>query len=912
MKALIVFGMCLSVPMSIVGQANLSASRRNPKAYANLPLTFEANQGQSDPKVKFLSRGDGYSLFLTSNEAVLALNQRSRPQSLLPGENDRNSPVKSLRESKSAVLCMKLLGGANSQAEVTGENELPGKSNYFIGRDQNNWHTDVRQFAKVRYQNVYPGVDLVYYGHQRDLEYDFVLHPGASPRAIRLSIEGAGRPRLEHGEIIIASSVGIVRLRSPHVYQDSDGVRREVRGRYVIKNNHEVGFEVARYDRRRELLIDPVLSYATFLGGSADDDGNGIAVDSAGNAYVTGTTFSTDFPTVNAIQSTFHGGRDVFVTKINADGTALGYSTYLGGSGSDFGIAIALDSAGNAYVSGTTDSTDFPTVNAFQSTNHGNTDVFVTKIAANGAALIYSTYLGGSGNDRGGCCNGFGPEIALDSTGNAYLSGTTDSTDFPIKNAIQPVYGGGEADAFVTKFRSSGALVYSTYLGGSQRDEADAIAVSSTGAAFVTGWTGSTDFPIKNAFQSTNHGGTDHGDADAFVTKINPVGSALVYSTYLGGNDFEQGFGIAVDSNGNAYVTGVTWSADFPTANAIQPTLPAGSHAFVTKFKPTGSAVVYSTYLGSSGSDHGYGIKADASGNAYVTGYTSSGDFPIVNAIHPSPAGGFVTSINSDGSAFIYSTYLNSFRRVALDSAGNAYLVGSGAFGFPATPLAFQLSPTGGSSAVVAKLALATSLHLSVQKVLFATQLVGTTSAPRTIRLTNQGASPLTFSKIYIAGLNPTSFTQTNNCGTTLAAGAGCNVSVTFSPTVRNTRQAGLGFSSADPASPDAVTLTGAGTVVSLSTTKLSFGNQAVGTTSPPQNITLTNTGSTPLNFGRVVIFGNFSQTNTCAPNIPADGTCTITIRFNPIVIAPVTGRIYINDDGGGSPQSVLLSGTGT
>ncbi len=902
MKPSLALSISLSVLLTVAAQAQAHApdSARIVEGYGKLPLAFEANQGQSDPQVKFLSRGAGYSLFLTADAAVLAL-QPSAPSPLGAGPVKNSHP-----QSTRAVLRMKLVN-TNPRIQLIGQDELPGKSNYFIGNDPKKWLTNVQQFSKVRYKSVYPGVDLLYYGHQRELEYDFVLQPGASPQAIRLGIAGARRLRLEHGDLVLTSGTGEVHLRSPRIYQEADGVRHNVRGRYLIKNDGEVGFAVAMYDRRRTLVIDPVLAYATYLGGSSDDDGSGVAVDSAGNAYITGTTFSTDFPTVNAIQPTFHGGRDVFVTKINADGTALGYSTYLGGSvGSDFGVAIALDSAGSAYVAGMTDSLDFPTVNAIQSTSHGNLDLFVTKINAGGNALVYSTYLGGSGND-------FNPDVAVDSTGNAYLTGTTGSTDFPTKNAIQPVYGGGDFDALVTKINAKGsALVYSTYLGGSLHEECSAIAVDSAGRAYVTGFTESTDFPTKNPFQSAIHDA-----ADVFVTEINAAGSGFVYSTYLGGNDFDGGNGIAVDSTGNAYVTGVTSSTDFPTVNAIQPTLPVGSHAFVTKFSANGSAPVYSTYLGGSGSDLGYGIKADASGNAYVTGFTSSTNFPTVNAIQSSPTGGFLSKINAGGTAFIYSTYLSSsFRRIVVDSANSAYLVGSAGLGYPTTPVAFQLSPHGSDDAVIAKVASETFVHLSTQKLTFPTQVIGTTSTPKKVNFTNRGSGTLTIHKIYIGGLNPRNFAQTNNCGTTLAPSTSCAAFVTFTPSAKDKRQAGLGFSTPDPASPDAVALSGTGTVVSLSASKLTFGDQALGTTSPPQNLMLTNTGSTQLNFGLIYILGmnagNFSQTNNCGTSIAAKASCTIAVTFTPTATGIRTAALYIRDDGGGSPQKVNLTGTGT
>jgi len=575
MKPTCVLGMCLSVSLTLVAQANTPGSVRIVEGYGKLPLAFEANQGQSDPPVKFLSRGAGYSLFLTATEAVLALSEGSQPGVA------RVSAAK-----KSEVLRLKLVG-ANDKAEVTGQDELPGKSNYFIGNDPKKWHTNVRQFAKVRYENAYPGVNLVYYGHQRELEYDFVLQPGADPRVIGLRIEGAKRLRLEHGDVVLTTPTGDVHLRSPHTYQEANGVQHQLRGRYVIKSKSEVGFEVAAYDRRRALVIDPVLAYATYLGGSSTDHFHSIAVDSVGNAYVTGDTGSIDFPTAKPIQTTNAGDLDAFVTKFNRDGSALVYSTYLGGINDDTVYGIAVDSFGNAYLAGWTFSPDFPTKNAFQSTGSGSADAFVTKINATGSALVYSTYLGGTEAD-------FGRGIAVDSFGNAYVTGFTFSVDFPTKNAFQSA-SAGSGDAFVTKLGPGGsALVYSTYLGGTGEEQCTGIAVDSVGNAYITGTTTSTDFPTKNAIQLTNAGGSN----DAFVTKIAGGGNALIYSTYLGGNFSDVGSAIVADSAGDAYVVGSTNSFNFPTANAIQPIYAGGTDGFVTKFNPAGSAIVYSTYLG--------------------------------------------------------------------------------------------------------------------------------------------------------------------------------------------------------------------------------------------------------------------------------------------------------------------------
>src|SRR2546426_98513 len=390
-------GFVLSISLSVLltvaaqAQAHPADSARIVEGYGKLPLAFETNQGQSDPQVKFLSRGTGYSLFLTADTAVLSL-QPSVPSPL--SHRGKTSDSQSAR----AVLQMKLVN-TNPKTQLIGLDELPGRSNYFIGNDPTKWHTNVRQFSKVRYENVYPGVDLVYHGHQRELEYDFVLQPGADPRTIGMRIQGV-RLRPEHGDLVLTTRAGDVRLRSPNTYQEANGVRHQVRGRYVIRSRGEVGFEVAAYDRRRALVIDPVLAYSTYLGGGNDDTVYGIAVNSSGNAYLASWTFSGDFPTKNAFQSASGGGADTFVTKINAAGSALVYSTYLGGTNTDFGRGIAVDSFGNAYVTGFTYSVDFPTKNAFQSANAGIPDAFVTKVSPGGSTLVYSTYLGGTGEEQ--------------------------------------------------------------------------------------------------------------------------------------------------------------------------------------------------------------------------------------------------------------------------------------------------------------------------------------------------------------------------------------------------------------------------------------------------------------------------------------------------------------------------------
>ncbi len=678
------------------------ASARLLESYGKSPLRFEANQGQTDEEVKFLSRGKGYTMFLTSGGAVMALRApgKENKQSRDVRETEPGSRERGMGSVRSAVLRMNLVG-ANHVTKVVGGEELPGKSNYFIGNDPSKWRIDVPNYDRVKYESVYPGVDLVYYGHQGELESDFIVAAGADAGAIRLRIDGAKRVRINReGDLELRMEGGEVVLGKPVVYQRGEGQpeKRIIAGRYTVKGKQEVGFEVASYDKKKALTIDPVLRYSTYLGGSGTDYGYGIAVDAAGNTYVTGDTSSTNFPTINPLSGTYAGGYyDAFVTKLNAAGTALVYSTYLGGSSNDYGVAIAVDAAGNAYVTGSTTSTNFPTMNPFQA-SLGGQDAYVTKLNAVGDGLVYSTYLGGSSYEAG---NG----IAVDAEGNAYVTGSTYSTDFPTKNPFQATYGGDD-DAFVTKFNAAGnALLYSTYLGGSDIDASYGIATDTSGNAFVTGLTYSTNFPTKNAFQASLD-----GDESAFVTKLNAVGNATFYSTYLGGSGSDRGNGIAVDAEGNAYVTGVASSSNFPTMNPFQATSGGGNDAFVTKLNVTGTALLYSTYLGGSSSDVGTAIAVNA-GNAYVTGITYSTDFPTKNAFQATYAGSedaFVTKLNTAGNALVYSTYLGgSFAQYGTAiavNAGNAYVTGlTYSTDFP-TKNAFQATSGGSYDAFVAKI----------------------------------------------------------------------------------------------------------------------------------------------------------------------------------------------------------------
>jgi photosystem II stability/assembly factor-like uncharacterized protein len=683
------------------------------QAYGQLPLRFEANAGQTDAQVQFLAHGSGYNLFLTSTEAVLALQAPANTPAPNAAPSQRGPSAAKPPAGPETVLRMEVLGG-NPTARGVGALPLPGQVNYFLGNDPRQWHTHVATYGRVDYANVYPGIDLTYYGNQQQLEYDFVVAPGADPSHIRLGFTDADSLTVDsQGALEVQAGGQVLRQQAPVLYQDIAGVRQPVAGRFVI-TGQTVGFAVGAYDPSWPLVIDPVLSYSTYLGGSSGngDYGESIAVDGAGNAYLTGYTHSTDFPTANAFQPTMGNSQydTAFVTKVSADGSSLVYSSYLGGSGGngdpygDIGTGIAVDAAGNAYVTGSTSSSDFPIVNAFQPTKggpSGNSNAFVAKVSADGSSLVYSSYLGGSGySDFTLQYGDKGYGIAVDAAGNAYVTGQTISTDFPTANAFQPTKGGANdvSNAFVTKVSADGSsLVYSSYLGGSglvygpeNSDAGQGIAVDGAGNAYVTGYTSSTDFPTVHAFQPT----TGNPDNDtAFVTKVSADGSSLVYSSFLGGSGSDNGAGIAVDAAGNAYLTGITLSTDFPTVHAFQPTPGGGidnDNAFVTKVSADGSSLVYSSYLGGSGYNLGYGIAADAAGNAYLTGVTSSTDFPTANAFQPTLRGrgnAFVTKVSADGSSLVYSSYLGgsgdnnyggeSGNGIAVDAAGNAYLTGS-------------------------------------------------------------------------------------------------------------------------------------------------------------------------------------------------------------------------------------------
>jgi len=699
------------------GSNSAGAKAQAAENYGKLPISFEANQGQTKPSVKFLARGQGYGLFLTGQEAVLTLHAQ---QSAKAGHGSAPVGAGNWPAAAATDVVRMQLRGANAAAEPAGIDPLPGTANYFIGNDPSRWRTSIPTYSKVRFSAVYPGVDLVYYGNQSQLEYDFVVAPGADPKAIRLHFAGAHRLRLASGgDLEVIALNGQIAFHKPVVYQMKGGSRQPVEGRFTLLASQDVSFSLGNFDRSEPLVIDPVLVYSTYLGGSGGSYGGdtvqAIAVDSVGDAYLAGYAYSENFPTTGgAIEQTRSNSTyeaysgTAFVSELNPTGTALVYSTYLGGVSTSTGInddatALSVDSSGNVYVAGWTHSSSFPvTSGALQTTNHGVSNAFIVKLDSSGDSLLYSTLLGGSGSE-GDAAYG----LALDSAGSAYVTGSTSSTDFPVTSgSFQTINradlaNAGSNIAFLSKLNTTGtALAFSTYLGGKDSTRYStglAVAIDGQGNVYLSGTSSQTDFPVTpGAFQTTGGG--------SFVTKMNATGTALVYSTFLNNSRANS---IAIDSTGNAYVAGSSYTG-FPVTQGAYQT--AGGGAFVSKLNTTGTALIYSTRLGGSGGENGMGLALDSSANAYVIGSTNSTDFPVTqNAIQTTnkssnPAGtptAFVSELNASGSSLLFSTYLGGSgdyhawgdvaNGVAVDASGNIYIAGrTASFDFPVTSNAFQ------------------------------------------------------------------------------------------------------------------------------------------------------------------------------------------------------------------------------
>jgi hypothetical protein len=932
--------------------------------YGKLPLAFEANQGQTASDVRFLSHGNGYTLFLTGQEAVLTLRQPV-PGSDAPLDHAKLGKMRDNKRAaeKLSVLRMRF-DGANPNVAIAGVDRMPTKVNYFIGNDPRKWHTDVPAYSQVKYQSVYPGVDLLFYGNQRRLEYDFVVAPGADVSQIALDVQGANRLRIDrHGNLLMKMHGGEVELQKPVVYQDVNGERREIAANYTIANNHEVRFAVPDYDHTRSLTIDPVLNYVTYLGGTGTDAAFGIALDLAMNAYVAGITTSTDFPQQNPEPATpptdIAADGTAFVSELDPTGAHLLYSTYLGGSGSasggDGAQAIAVDAASplNVYVTGFTFSADFPvTTNALiGAPGPGGTGTggsgFVTKLTPSltgTAQLAYSTYLGGDTEDQG---NG----IAVDASGDAFITGLTLSTNFPhTTNALHSTLLNPNGSLFLTEINTvTGTDVFSTYFGGTNGpgsaflfgDEAFGITIDASSNAYIVGTTTSTDFPTMGTTVSSCLTDTN---GIAFVSVINTTTPGLTYSTCLGGASTEtQGFGIAL-AGGVVYVTGQTTSPDFPVTTGSIPPPAAGVTSgvvFVSLLNTTTTTPnKYSTFLGGTNGDVGNGIAVDSTGNVYVTGETGSADFPITQGAllesrNNGFGTGFISKINPGGNGqadLLYSSYFggngvggtfDSANGIAV-SGTNAYITGQTASSdLPVTTGAFQTTFTSTTSnAFVADLPLIATISVSPTSLAFGTQLVGTPTAPQVVTLTNNTSSAvtLTLPPTFVGG-NASDFTTTGAGGTcvaSLAAGASCTIGVIFTPSSVGARAVTMQIvDSLDTgAHPIQVALTGTGSstgsVLGISPSSLTFGGQLLTTTSAAQTVTLTNSGNAVLNFTAVPSTSSgFGNTTTCGATLAISASCTVSVTFTPTAAGPVTGSLTLTDDANGSPQTVPLTGTG-
>ena len=631
-----------------------------------------------DRAAAFVSRGRGYRLALGPDGLALRLR----------------------RGADEAARLRLRLEGASPSPRIEGEDLLPGRSHYLRGSNPSRWTTEVPHFARVRYREVYRGVDLVFYGNDGRLEHDFVLAPGVDPSRIRIRIEGARSVEIaKDGALAAHVAGGSVRFEPPVAWEETPSGRKPVASRYALGEDGVVGFRVASRDPRRTLVIDPILTWSTYLGGSGGDAALAVAAAADGSAWIAGATESPDFPGTSAPA----GGVEAFVARISSDGRTLLSATYLGGSGDDVALGLALDPAGRPFVTGLTTSADYPLVAPLQAALGGSMDAFVTRLSADGAAPDFSTYLGGSDLDQGSA-------IAVDGSGAAYLTGVTASTDFPTVAAVQPAPG-SFGDAFVAKI-DAGALAYSTYLGGDEFDAGYGIAVDAAGSAVVTGETGSTDFPTANAFRAA-----DLPDIDAFVTRLSPDGSSFVYSTYFGGGGIDVANAVAVDADGEATLTGWTDSTNFPRRNALRNTIAGLSDAFVTRLDAAGQPV-FSTYLGGGDADTGWGIALDGAGNVHVSGETYSSNFPQTPAAFTPPDGGpsdldaFAAKLRADGRVLLYSTYVGGIGNdtgwaVAVTPDGSTLVAGeTAADDFPTAPAdgPAQGGRAGSSDAFVARL----------------------------------------------------------------------------------------------------------------------------------------------------------------------------------------------------------------
>ncbi len=976
------------VPSSSTDQPaapNSTATQRARVAFGNLPLTFEPNQGQADAQVKYMTHWHGYNLFLTSKEAVFTMPlgpQNSATLDLLRQKQDGLSGTAKSAAAPSAnaesVIRM-TMPGANPQPVITSEDQQPGLKNYLIGNDPKHWHTNIPAFARVRYSDVYPGVDVVYHG-VRQLEFDVVVNAGANPDQIELSFDGAKRISTDaSGNLILTSEAGELRLQHPVSYQEENGTRQAVDSRFVVKNDHQVVFALGSYDRSRQLVIDPSVSFATYFGGggtngSGEETGLGVALDGSGNAYVVGTTNSSTGLPGNPTTIPPGGQYDCYLVEFNSSGV-IQFTTIFGGSQNDLPQAVAVDSTG-IYVVGLTQSSDFPGVTASSAQPafggagvNGNGDAFVAKLGSAGSSITWATYLGGKDFDEAFA-------VAVDSLHNVFVVGetfslTTVTPPFPIVNPLpQGSTNNGLADGFVTEVKSDGtAFLMSSYIGGANLDLATGVAWNlTTGDVYVSGGTQSPNLPVfpnPGAFQIKC--GTD-GNCnakngvfldDAFVAAFNPTStSTYVYFTYLGGGGIDDAFAITTDSTGDAYVTGKTASGagtHFPLLNAVQATLNGVQNAFVTELKPDGSGLVYSTYLGGEGSDKGLGIALDSFNNAYVTGQTTSTKFPTANPTQPNFGGGtpgqfdsdaFLSELNYTGTTLTlpFSTYIGGSGDedvqggfVALDATGDIYVVGdTNSTNFPIQVSAGKVadgSLNGGEGSVpqcqVLNRANGQTLTVVCPDAFVELYTVNTDGLLVTLAGTGGGTVTSSPAGISCPGVGTCSASFTPSTMVTLTAtpnansvftnwsGGGCSGTGTCAVTLSSNQAVTATFTAVK--ANLAVTIAGSGTVTS-SPAGINCPGTCTATFPLGTAVTLTPKAATGSNFTGWS-GGGCSGTSTCSITMNSDQAVTATFQvpgftitakpLSPSSVAPggsATSTVTLTGSGGFDVTSVTLS----
>jgi Bacterial Ig-like domain (group 3)/Beta-propeller repeat len=954
-----------------------NASQRLLSKIAQLPLSFEENRGQFDPHVKFATRGADYGLFLSGAEATIVHHREVHL-----GDGDVSSMMAALGNAEVRTLSATQLTwlGANPKAEPLGVDRDGSQSNYFIGKDPRKWQRHVRHYDRVQLAGLYPGIDLVYHGAQKQVEFDYVVAPHVDPNAIQVGISGPSIVGLDAtGQLSISSSGDKMLLLPPVAYQQKDGKRELVEAHYALADSHRFGFRFGKYDTSRPLIIDPVLVFAVSFGPNVNDTiVSDVALDATGNIYITGTTCETNYPTTSGVFQPAGGNNlsqacnDAIVTKLDPAASTLIYSTYVGGQTSvDFGIRLLVDAAGEVTVAGTTASTDFPTTaGVFQSQAKGGScnysmnleqqacsDAFLLKLSADGSALEYSTLFGGSRE-----------EIALaviqDTAGDTYVAGQTDSPDLPLGGTpFQSAYGGlGNCqggvvpcgDAFIAKFNPTGTqLLASTYLGGDDDDFAAGLALDSAGDVYVGGAADSTNFPTTaGSFQPTHAGTTDN--RDAFIAKFDSALHTLQYSTFVGGADDDIAFAIRVDSTGAAYITGSTLSATFPTTTgAFQTTYkgpdpaitncgstldsgilaqPDCGDVFVAKIdpsKPAASQLVFSTFLGGSNSDFAYDLALDSQRNVWVVGDSNSPDFPYTNDAYFKPQQGalFVSEIKNDGTQLLFSTGLSVgggglALGINVDSEDNVFVAGQGMIS--PTPGTYSFGTPG--QIFVAKYSTGPAqpgVLLSNAALAFSGVTNGA-GAPQSVTLTNNGTGTLHLAITLVNGTtgNPLAFSESDNCPATIAAQGTCTIKATYLPTVPGNDGAILQILDDAPGAPHSIQLSGTNaptTSTSFVPATLSFPGEEPGVTSAAQTSGLNSNSAGAsdifaVNTGAPVLSGpNASEFNVdesqCAPK--ANG-CFVSVTFTPAASATGTrtATLTVPTTAPNSPHVLALTGT--